>query len=185
MQEPDHAHFQSIPWCAQLLQDPEFVITPTFSRQPKDSTEDSLFAETFRTNSTIKACLSLYKASPQGTTWISEVRTLMTLGTGMNGGAHLLHGGVIATLMDDVIGILLTVNEDQDALPLSSKTVTAGLNVSYLKPVKTPGTVVVVARCREVKGRKYYTEAEVRDGEGAVLAKADSLWIGTKREEKL
>jgi len=106
----------------------------------------------------------------------------MTLGTGMNGGALLLHGGIIATLMDDVIGTLLTVNKDANSLPLTHKTVTASMNVSYLKPVPTPGTVLVVARCREVRGRKLYMDAEVRDGEGVLLAKADSLWIGPKLE---
>ena len=109
----------------------------------------------------------------------------MTLGSGMNGGAHLLHGGAIATLLDDVVGTLLTVNKDRDALPLSGTTVTGGLSVRFLRPVKTPATVVVVARCREVRGRKYYMEAEVRDSEGVVLAKAESLWIGKRREEKL
>jgi len=106
---------------------------------------------------------------------------MVTLGTGMNGGAFALHGGIIATLMDDAIGTLLTVNkfgkEDGKAIPLSSSTVTAYLNVQYLKPVKTPQTVLIVARCKEVKGRKYFMEAEVKDGEGNVLAKADSLWI--------
>lgn len=107
----------------------------------------------------------------------------MTLGTGMNGGVLLLHGGIIATLMDDVIGTLLTVNKDSNAIPLTHKTVTASMNTSYVRPVPTPGTILVVARCREVKGRKFYMEADVRDGDGVVLAKADSLWIGPKLEK--
>jgi acyl-coenzyme A thioesterase PaaI-like protein len=183
MEEPDHAHFKSIPWCSQLLQDPDFAVTPTFSRQPKKSTEDSLIAETFQTDDTIKACLSIYRTPAPGTNWISEVRTFMTLGTGMNGGVLLLHGGIIATLMDDVIGTLLTVNKDSNAIPLTHKTVTASMNTSYVRPVPTPGTILVVARCREVKGRKFYMEADVRDGDGVVLAKADSLWIGPKLEK--
>ncbi|TVY84826.1 Verlamelin biosynthesis protein B [Lachnellula suecica] len=185
MEEPDYLHFQSIPWCSPLLKDPAFVVTPTFSRQPKVSTEDSLIAETFQTSKTIPFCLSLYRAPASGTTWISEVVTLMSLGTGLNGGPALLHGGVIATLMDDVIGTLLTVNKDANAMPISSTTVTASLNVSYLRSVPTPGTVLVVARCREVNGRKYQMEAEVRDGKGTVLAKADSLWIGPRSGGRL
>lgn len=93
----------------------------------------------------------------------------------MNGGPNALHGGIIAALMDDVIGTLLTINKDGEAI--NSSTVTATLNVRYLRKVVTPQTVVVVARCREVKDRKVFMEAEVVDGEGNVLAKADSMWI--------
>jgi len=186
MAEPDEAHFRSIPWCSQLIDDPAFTITPTFSRQFKSSTEDSLFAETLQTNNTINACLSVYRRPSPPETFIPEVRTLLTLGSGLNGGAHVLHGGITAAIIDDVIGTLLTVNKDGKSLPLTWNTLTASLNVRYLRRVETPGTVVVVARCREVKGRKYFMEAEVRDGEGQKLAEAESLWIGiNKSKEKL
>lgn len=101
----------------------------------------------------------------------------------------MLHGGIIATLMDDVIGTLLTVNKHhKTGEPLSGNTVTAYLNVKYLRPVKTPQTVLVVARSKETpdgRSRKYGMEAEIRDGEGMVLAKADSLWIRLEKEARL
>ncbi len=113
----------------------------------------------------------------------------MTLGSGMNGGPNMLHGGIIATLMDDVIGTLLTVNKDQEGSPLTDHTVTAELNVKYLRPVRTPQTVLVVARCREVlrEGTRFVMDAEVRDEKGKVLAKADSVWTAVRRrpEQKL
>ncbi|RDL36029.1 Thioesterase superfamily protein [Venustampulla echinocandica] len=180
MEEPDLAHFQSIPWCSALLQDPTFVITPTDSRQPKASTEDSLTAETLKTHNAIRACISFYKCPTPGESWIPEVRTLVTLGSGMNGFPDVLHGGIIATLMDDVMGILTITNERHDGDPLSNGAVTAQLNVSYLKKVPTPATVLVVARCREVTAKKYLMDAEIRDSEGVVLAKADSLWVRIK-----
>ncbi len=93
----------------------------------------------------------------------------------------MLHGGIIAALLDDVIGTLLTVNKNHsNGDPLSASTVTAYLNVKYLKPVRTPQTVLVVAKSREtpgMSGRKYLMDAEIRDADGNVLAKADSLWI--------
>ncbi|CZR58554.1 uncharacterized protein PAC_08446 [Phialocephala subalpina] len=190
MEERDLNHFNSIPWCAALLSDPAFTITPTFSRQYKANTEDSLFAETLQTDSTISHCLSFHPPPIQTSVsapWIPEVRSLMTLGLGMNGGPATLHGGIIATLMDDAIGTLLTINKHhKTGEPLSGNTVTAYLNVKYLRPVKTPGTVLVVAWGGKVeggKGRKYGMEAEVRDGKGAVLAKADSLWILLQKKE--
>lgn len=93
----------------------------------------------------------------------------------MNGGPNALHGGIIATLMDDVIGTLLTINKDEETI--NSGTVTGTLSVKYLRKVMTPQTVVVVAKCKEVRDRKIFMEAEVRDSEGNVLAKADSMWI--------
>lgn len=102
----------------------------------------------------------------------------------------MLHGGIIATIMDDVIGTLLTVNKDeQRGEPLSRDTVTAYMNVKYMRPVATPQTVLVVARSKGTLGgkggrRKYLLEAEIRDGKGRVLATADSLWIRLSREEE-
>jgi acyl-coenzyme A thioesterase PaaI-like protein len=177
MDEPDLAHFNSIPWCSALLSNPTYRITPTFSRQPKQSTEDSLVAISLSSPSTISNCLSLYIPPVPPESFISEVVTLLTLGDGMNGGVNMLHGGIISTLMDDVMGTLLTVNEDHGGLPLTQGTVTASLTVKFLKGVRTPGTVAVVARCRKREGRKFWLDAEVKDGEGRVLAKGEAVWI--------
>ena len=177
MEETDQAHFDSIPWCSQLIRDPTFKITPTFSRQPKSSTEDSLIAETLNTKETVSACLTLYKVPQSPETFVSEIRILLSLGSGLNGGAHVLHGGITAALFDDAIGVLLTLNKEKEILPRDSSTVTAFLNVRYLKRIGTPATVVMVVRCEEIQGRKYFMKAEVRDGEGTKLAEADSLWI--------
>ncbi|KUJ13660.1 thioesterase superfamily protein, partial [Mollisia scopiformis] len=181
MEERDLPHFRSIPWCMSILSGPAFIITPTFSRQFKANTEDSLFATTFQTPSTISHCLSLHSHPLPDSQWIPEVRSLMTLGLGMNGGPAMLHGGVIATLMDDVIGTLLTVNKNHSTGdPLSVNTVTAYMNVKYLRPIATPQTVLVIAKSRgtlDAKRKKFLMDAEIRDGEGTVLAKADSLWI--------
>ncbi|KAH8686121.1 HotDog domain-containing protein [Tricladium varicosporioides] len=168
-------YFRSIPWVNKLLSDPAYIITPTFSRHFKASREDSLLAETLQTPKTIKHCLSSYLRPPTNTKWISEIRTFFTLSSGMNGGPNALHGGIIATLMDDVIGTLLTINKDEETI--NSGTVTGTLSVKYLRKVMTPQTVVVVAKCKEVRDRKIFMEAEVRDSEGNVLAKADSMWI--------
>ena len=178
MTEPDQAHFESMPWCLEVIKHPDYITTPTFSRQPKEATEDSLTSTTLKTNDTIQACLTVYKRPPQGETWINEVRSLMTLGTGMNGAPYMLHGGIVATLMDDCVGTLMTVNEDHETgAPLSSAAVTAYMNIQYRSPITTPQTVLVIAKSRELKGRKFYLDSEIRDEYGHVLATAESLWI--------
>ena len=75
------------------------------------------------------------------------------------------------------MGTLLTVNKDQGGLPLSQNTVTAEMKVRYLRPVRTPGTVVVVAECVKREGRRIWLEGEVRDVEGVVLARGEAVWV--------
>lgn len=92
----------------------------------------------------------------------------------------MLHGGMIATVLDDTIGTLLTVNMSNDGRPLTDNNVTVELNVKYLRPVATPQTIVVVATRKESRGSKMYMEAEIRDGRGKILAKAESVWMPFK-----
>jgi acyl-coenzyme A thioesterase PaaI-like protein len=179
-QEPDLIHFQEIPWCAELLSSPNIVITPTESREYKASTEDALFAETFKTDDTISACISFYPRYSPGARRIEEVHTLLTLGYRLNGYPGRAHGGVLATVIDEVMGILLGINKRLGLIATRGDTVTAYLNVSYVKPVQTPGTVLVSARFKEVMGRKHFLEATIKDGGGAVLARAEALFIGTE-----
>ena len=61
--------------------------------------------------------------------------------------------------------------------------VTATLNTTFVKPVATPQEILVTARLGLVGGRKYSVTADVKDGDGVVLAKADVLWIGVGYSE--
>jgi len=185
--DTDRAYFESIPWCLELLQDPGFTPTPTFSRQYKESTEDALFAETLKTSDTIRACSSLYKRpDPSGIGQISELIMLVSLGYRVNGYPNLCHGGIVGTLVDEAMGMLLTVNKNLTSSPIRFATVTAYLHVTYLKPVRTPQTILITTRLREVKGRKIYLEASVKDGCDVNLAKAEALWIQVNEsKEKL
>jgi acyl-coenzyme A thioesterase PaaI-like protein len=182
-QEPDLAHFENIPWCAQLLSSPNIIITPTNSREYKASTEDALFAETFKTDDTISACLSFYSRPAPGLHRIEEIHTLLTLGYRLNGYPACAHGGIVATIIDEVMGMLLSVNKRLGLIATQGDTMTAYLNVTYLKPVETPGTVLVSARFKEVMGRKHFLEATIKAGSGEVLSKAEALWIGLERSE--
>jgi acyl-coenzyme A thioesterase PaaI-like protein len=181
----DEAYLKSIPWCAKLLADPDVVITPTDSRDYKASTEDALIAETLKTNDTIRAWLSFYRREARGEERIEELNTLLSLGYGVNGYPHVAHGGVTATIIDEVMGVLIMTNKKLGLVSRGGDIFTAYLNVKYLKPVATPQTLLVTAKFKEIKGRKHYLEATVRDGDGIVLATGEALWIGsgTAREK--
>ncbi|TVY87256.1 Verlamelin biosynthesis protein B [Lachnellula willkommii] len=189
--ETDEAHIRSIPWCAALISGPNIVILPTESRKPKESTEDALFAQTLKTPDTISGCLTFHNANPannpsaSASTPINQINTLVTLGSAVNGYPHVAHGGLVATLIDEAMGVLLAVNKHPKVVfPDVGRTVTAYLHVTYLKAVVTPSTVLVSARIKETVGRKLFLEAGVEDRWGAALARAEALWIRVDKERE-
>lgn len=183
--EADEAHIRSIPWCAALISGPSIVILPTESRAPKESTEDALFAQTLKTPDTISGCLTFYDRANNSSAHINKINTLISLGSAVNGYPHVAHGGLVATLVDEIMGLLLSVNKHPKvAFPDIGRTVTAYLHITYLKPVVTPATILVSARFKEVAGRKLFLEASVEDRWGVALAKAEALWIRVDKERE-
>lgn len=180
--DSDLSHFHAIPWCASLLLAPDVTVLPTPSncRSLKPSTEDALFALTLNTDDTISALLYFHKRPPPGQKRIDEISALMTLGYRLNGFANVVHGGIIVTIIDEAMGFFLGQNIERGAFLSMGDVMTADLRVRFLRPVATPQTVCISVRFREVKGRKYFVEADLKDGEGTVLAKGEALWISAK-----
>ena len=105
------AHLSQVPWCAALIQDPAWTPTRTDSRVPKPTSEDSFFAETLGTNRTIRYCLTLRPTQPEKEgPEFREVKTIMDLGDGLNGHPRICHGGFVATMLDEICGVLITLN---------------------------------------------------------------------------
>jgi hypothetical protein len=53
-----------------------------------------------------------YKKPTASDAQIEEIQTLLALESGINGYPHICHGGTVATNLDEVMGILLSVNKD-------------------------------------------------------------------------
>jgi acyl-coenzyme A thioesterase PaaI-like protein len=178
-QSSDLEHFQSIPWCAALLSSPGYRLTKTPSRTLMPYGESSLFGQTLKTENTITHIQSMYlrTLSARVQPLITEVRTLVTLSTGMNGSPNTLHGGMIVTLMDDTIGTLMKLNHAAEGLPQSVFGLTAKMDVRFSKMVATPGTYCIGASCTKVEGKKVRLRGWVRDEEDDVCASAESTWI--------
>ena len=174
--------FLSTPWCAKLLNDPEFVFRPTPSRKYKSTTEDALFAQTLKTKDAIPAVTTFYRKPAPEASYVEEVRMLVSLAYGVNGWVHLAHGGIVGAILDEAMGTLPAINtkNGDNGQPIAY-TVTAYLNVTYVKPVATPQIILVTASLREIKGTKHYIDGEVKDADGTVLAKAESLFVGLKK----
>lgn len=202
--EDSKAPFMRIPWAASLLKRPDTILRVPESRKHKATGEDSLFAETLKTPRTFRSCICFYIRPPPDQDKIEEISTLITLGDGISGHIGVMHGGVVATVLDEAMGILQAANYDRDhlaavgkglapsELPLPLDNYTAQLNIRYLRPVKTPGALIATARLVKRKGRKEWISAEIKQREGAdedcdgnevVCATAEALFIEARKNK--
>ena len=102
-----------------------------------------------------------------------EAVARVRLGHAFEGAPGRAHGGVVASIFDDVMGIVLTIN--------STPAFTARLTVSYLAPV--PVGVELEFRARQTwrEGKKLFIAAEATH-EGNVIAEAEGLFIALPPE---
>ncbi|KAH0541834.1 hypothetical protein FGG08_003717 [Glutinoglossum americanum] len=179
-------HFSSHTWLAPLLADNSLTPIGTFSRQPKtSSTEDSFISRTLSTPTTIPFWQSYYrppqkptKETPRTTTSSAPAPTtgtalsLLSLSTGLDGHPSIAHGGLLSALLDEAMAIVAYIH-----LPAGKDVYTAYINVRFVRPVETPGAVVLRAWIEERSaGRKMWVRACV-EGEGGVSVEGAGLFI--------
>jgi acyl-CoA thioesterase len=88
----------------------------------------------------------------------------------MNPGG-IVHGGVIATLLDAAIGLSL-----RSKLGMTTDHVTIELDVHYLSPARD-GALIGRGRAVRVGGRVSYGEAELSAEDGTVVAKGTATFL--------
>ncbi len=107
--------------------------------------------------------------------WISdpatgEVRTTVTVSERFNGYPGIVHGGILAALLDEaVVRTRLLDGGFEDML------VTAKLEVAYRRPTPTEAPLTVVARVTKRVGSRAQAESEIRLADGTVTARAEAL----------
>ncbi|OJD22843.1 hypothetical protein ACJ73_05807 [Blastomyces percursus] len=108
---------------------------------------------------------------------------LLELGPSLSGFRDTVHGGVLATLLDETLSNCveafrqdMPVNGGEDRPRLY----TAKLQVSFRAPVETPGVIIVKAWFKGLEGRKWFLEGQVVGEDGKVKAEAESLWVMEK-----
>lgn len=177
--ETEQEVFQQVPWCRSILEDPEYTVEATHSRVLfKQTGENTFLADTLKTKNTIEGWCSVYRKPTPSRPMKDEVRTLLSLNAGLNGYPRICHGGLVATVLDEVSSILVAECLYSQNLPPDN--VTADLRIRFMKPVLIPGIVMVKAKVTDVqKVKKYFVEAELVDADGDVRAKANGLFIRT------
>jgi uncharacterized protein (TIGR00369 family) len=86
-----------------------------------------------------------------------------------NGHPGYLHGGIIATLLDE------TMSKSLRAKGLA--TMTRQLAIDYLRPVPTVTPLRMEGRVVRSEGRKHWVEARILNSNGTALAKGTGLFI--------
>jgi uncharacterized protein (TIGR00369 family) len=101
------------------------------------------------------------------------VVTLPTVADRFEGHPGYLHGGVIATLLDEAMS--------KSARARGLTTVTRKLEVDYLRPVPSGAPLRVEGRVMRSEGRRHWIEAEIRDAEATLLAEGKGVFVEVKK----
>jgi uncharacterized protein (TIGR00369 family) len=98
-----------------------------------------------------------------------HIRGVFRIGPQYQGGPGFVHGGIVATLLDEVMAKVNRFEKDI--------AVTAEMTVEYLKPVRVEQEVTVEGWEVERNGRLRTRRGEIRDSSGVVLARATGKFV--------
>ncbi|KAK0451731.1 Thioesterase/thiol ester dehydrase-isomerase [Armillaria borealis] len=104
----------------------------------------------------------------------SEAWIFAHLGRSLCGHDGIIHGGLLATLLDESLGRLAIVN-----LP-EKVGVTATLSLTYKAPTIADQFVVIKTSLQELQGRKITVTGRIEDLEGKILVEASALFVQPK-----
>jgi uncharacterized protein (TIGR00369 family) len=91
------------------------------------------------------------------------------LGAEYQGAFGIIHGGVIAVVLDEVMGKVCRFR--------GVRAVTAEMNIEYLKPVWVDADLVVEGYEKEMAGRNLHLIGEIKDASGKVLARSRGRFV--------
>jgi uncharacterized protein (TIGR00369 family) len=103
-----------------------------------------------------------------------QVRCLARIPRRFQGPPGYVHGGVIATLLDEAMS---KANRQFGVLAMTRQ-----MEVEYLKPVPLGTPIQITARHLSASGRKHRCEAEITSIGGALLARGRALFIAVPPE---
>ncbi|KAF2023274.1 hypothetical protein EK21DRAFT_81311 [Setomelanomma holmii] len=102
-----------------------------------------------------------------------EAIILASLGSDLDGGIRRVHGGVTASLLDQVMGTLISY-------AYQHRCATSHMTVRYKAAVDTPCVLLVRAKLVRERGRYIETMGWLEDGHGKVFAECDGAFVMNK-----
>jgi uncharacterized protein (TIGR00369 family) len=103
-----------------------------------------------------------------------SVVSLATVSEAFDGHPGYLHGGIIATLLDEAMSKAVR------ALGLTA--MTRQMEIDYRRPVPSGAPLRLEGRIVRGEGRKHWTEAKILNAKGIVLAEAKGLFIEVRAQ---
>ena len=91
------------------------------------------------------------------------------LGPEYQGASGFIHGGIIATVLDEVMSKVSRFS--------NVRAVTAELTVEYLRPVRVDEELRVEGFATRRDGRDLYQQGEIRNAAGVVLARGRGRFV--------
>lgn len=105
-----------------------------------------------------------------------SVVSLPTIADTFGGHPGYLHGGIIATLLDEAMSKAVRAK--------GRPSMTRNIEIDFLRPVLSGAPLRIEGRVVRSEGRKHWAESAILDGEGKTLAAAKGLFLEVNREEK-
>lgn len=99
----------------------------------------------------------------------NRIRGAFRLGPQYQGGAGFIHGGIIATVLDEAMGKVCRFR--------GVRAVTAELGIEYLKPVPVDADLQIEGYEIEMNGRNIHIAGEIRDQAGQLLARGRGRFV--------
>ncbi|MGH2594286.1 MAG: PaaI family thioesterase [Anaerolineae bacterium] len=106
-----------------------------------------------------------------------QVVSTVTIPAHFQGYPGVAHGGIVASLLDEVAGrALLLTGSDEELM------VTIKLDVKYRQPTPTLTPLKVIGRVESISGNRAKTYGEIRLPDGTVTAEANLLLTRPTRD---
>lgn len=102
---------------------------------------------------------------------VGEVFAEMVVPAHFQGYPGVVHGGVVAAMLDEVAGRSQMQGDPQRFM------YTAQLNIRYRKPVPTDKLIRLFGHAGKTNGRVAFASGEIQDEEGHLLATADLVLV--------
>ncbi len=104
-----------------------------------------------------------------------RIRGVFKIAPEFQGGPGFVHGGIVATLLDEVMAKVSRFEKDY--------AVTGALNIEYVKPVPIGEELVVEGWETGREGRVRTRQGEIRNSAGKVLARGSGKFIEVDPEK--
>jgi uncharacterized protein (TIGR00369 family) len=110
----------------------------------------------------------------------NAIRCEFTAAAQFQGAAGVLHGGIQATLLDEVMG---TTAHTAYVDHVSASLATAEFSLRYRRPVPVEAPIAICAELRRVDGRNHFIDGRIENALGDVLTVAEARWCRLDRSE--